>query len=155
MDFEKILDAWEKKRTGRSSSGRRDMEDLISRYPPKEAKEDHEPANQERPGSDSRNLRNVEPQATLDLHGMNSREAEQALDNFVFECRRRGCGRFWSSTARAITLRVNRCFSESCAGTWRNRRIPEHSGLPRAGTGAVVLPGLSYVRLDRTPQRSL
>jgi DNA-nicking Smr family endonuclease len=90
MDFKEILDAWEKKRTGRPSPGRQDMEELISRYPSKESKEDHEPLNLERPSSGSGNLRNLEPQANLDLHGMNSREAEQALDNFVLECRRRG-----------------------------------------------------------------
>jgi DNA-nicking Smr family endonuclease len=90
MDFKEILDAWEKKRTRRPFPGRQDMEELISRYPLKESKEDHEPSNLERPSSGSGNLRNLEPQATLDLHGMNSREAEQALDNFVLECRRRG-----------------------------------------------------------------
>ena len=90
MNFKEILDAWERNRAGRTSAGRQDMEDLISRYPPQEPKEDHELSDQERPSSGTRNLRKLEPQATLDLHGMNSREAEQALENFVLECRRRG-----------------------------------------------------------------
>jgi DNA-nicking Smr family endonuclease len=82
MDFKEILDAWEKRQAGASSAGQRDMEELISRYPPKEPKEAHEQSDSQRPQQ--------EPQATLDLHGMNSREAEQALENFVLECRRRG-----------------------------------------------------------------
>ena len=90
MDFKEIFEAWEKKRTGETSAGRQDMHDFVSRYPPKEPKEDLEPSDQGRPSSGARNLRNLEPQATLDLHGMNSREAEQALDNFVLQCRRRG-----------------------------------------------------------------
>jgi DNA-nicking Smr family endonuclease len=95
MDFREILDAWEKSRTGESSAGRQDMEELISRYPPKEPKEAQEPSNRERPSprkpSPRRpNHKTQEPQATLDLHGMNSREAEQALENFVLACRRRG-----------------------------------------------------------------
>lgn len=82
MDFKEILDAWEKGQAGTSSAGQRDMEELISRYPPKEPKEAHEQSDPQQPQQ--------EPQATLDLHGMNSREAEQALENFVIECRRRG-----------------------------------------------------------------
>ena len=85
MDFKEILDAWEKKQAGTSSAGRQDMEEMISRYPPKEPKEAHE-----RPKSPQPRHKAQEPQATLDLHGVNSREAEQALENFVLECRRRG-----------------------------------------------------------------
>ena len=85
MDFKEILDAWENEQAGRSSAGRPDMEELISRYPPKEPKEDHELSKPPQPRHKAQ-----EPQATLDLHGMNSREAEQALENFVLECRRRG-----------------------------------------------------------------
>jgi DNA-nicking Smr family endonuclease len=61
------------------------MEQLISRYPPEGPKEAHEKS-QPQP----RNLKDEEPQATLDLHGMNSREAEQALERFILRCRRKG-----------------------------------------------------------------
>ena len=90
MDFKEIFETWEKRSIGKTSVGRQDMHDFVSRYPPKGPKEDHELVNQEGPNSGTRNLRNLEPQATLDLHGMNSHEAEQALDNFVLECRRSG-----------------------------------------------------------------
>jgi DNA-nicking Smr family endonuclease len=103
MDFKEILDAWEKKQAGASSAKRQYMEELISRYPPKGPKEadrqpeggesaeagsqlsNHEQSYPRRPDHGTR-----EPQATLDLHGMNSREAEQALENFLLLCRRRG-----------------------------------------------------------------
>ena len=90
MDFKEILDAWEKKQAGASSAARQDMDELVSRYPPKEPKEARDQTNQDRMDSRRQNPRTREPQATLDLHGMNSREAEQALESFVLECRRRG-----------------------------------------------------------------
>ena len=90
MDFKEILDAWEKEQAGASSAARQDIDELISRYPPKEPKEAHDQTNQDRMDSRRLNPRTREPQATLDLHGMNSREAEQALESFVLECRRRG-----------------------------------------------------------------
>jgi DNA-nicking Smr family endonuclease len=66
------------------------MEELISGYPPKAPKDsDRQPEGRGDSEADVRRM-NQEPQATLDLHGMNSREAEQALENFVFTCRRRG-----------------------------------------------------------------
>lgn len=96
MDFKEILDAWEKKQE--AAAGHQDMEDLISRYPPKVSKEaDRLPAGGDGPESRPRranheqaNHRTEEPQASLDLHGMTSREAEQALERFVLECRLRG-----------------------------------------------------------------
>jgi DNA-nicking Smr family endonuclease len=88
MDFREILDAWEKKQAGASSEGKQDMEALISRYPPTEPKEKKETLQRGDPGTANR--KNREPQATLDLHGMTSLEAEQALEHFVLECRRRG-----------------------------------------------------------------
>jgi DNA-nicking Smr family endonuclease len=90
MDFKEIFETWEKKRSGNSSAGDLDMQDLISRYPPGEHKDDHELSAEQMRSRGTRNLRKLEPQATLDLHGMNSREAEQALEEFVLECRRRG-----------------------------------------------------------------
>jgi DNA-nicking Smr family endonuclease len=103
MNFKEILDAWEKKQSGRPLAGQRDMEELLSRYPPKGPKEaDRLPGGGESSGAESRgaeprrrnheqsNHRTLEPQASLDLHGMTSREAEQALENFVLECRRSG-----------------------------------------------------------------
>ena len=91
MDFKEILDAWEKRQAGASSAEQQEMEELISRYPPKGLKEADQEGG-EGPEAESRrpDPRTQVPQATLDLHGMNSREAEQALENFLLLCRRRG-----------------------------------------------------------------
>jgi DNA-nicking Smr family endonuclease len=85
MDFNEILDAWEKKQTGTRSTDQQNMDDLISRYPPNEQKEE----DQDRQNGET-NPRQRETQAVLDLHGMSSREAEQALENFIHLARRRG-----------------------------------------------------------------
>jgi DNA-nicking Smr family endonuclease len=83
MDFEEILEAWEKRQSG--TGAKQDMEELISRYPPGSPKDEQEDRETE-----FRNPRTGEPQATLDLHGMTSREAEQALERFILLSRRRG-----------------------------------------------------------------
>jgi DNA-nicking Smr family endonuclease len=117
MDFKEIFDAWEKKRAGASSAGRQDMEELISRYPPKEPKELKEARERQNPRLP--NHKDLEPQATLDLHGMNSREAEQALENFVLLSRRRGLrkvlivhGKGHHSQGEPVLLRVVRRYLE-------------------------------------------
>jgi DNA-nicking Smr family endonuclease len=83
MDFKEILDAWEKRRSG--TGAKQDMEELISRYPPKAPKEQQVQSSME-----PRDPVTREPQATLDLHGMTGREAEQALERFILLSRRRG-----------------------------------------------------------------
>ena len=96
MDFGDILNAWEKRQTEKSGSEREDMEDLISRYPPKESKEEASlrvnPDRENARGASTRraSTRLIEPQAVLDLHGLNSREAEQSLDEFISRARRKG-----------------------------------------------------------------
>ena len=90
MEFKEILDAWEKKHSGAGQSGQPDMEEWISRYPPKGPKETREEANREQQATGPPDPRTQEPQATLDLHGMNSRKAEKALESFVLACRSRG-----------------------------------------------------------------
>jgi len=120
MGFKDILDSWEKKQAGMSSEGRQGMEELISRYPPKEPKDGEsseiEPRRRKYEQSE---LRTMEPQATLDLHGMNSREAEQALESFVLECRRRSLrkvlivhGKGHHSQAEPVLLGVVRRYLE-------------------------------------------
>ena len=80
MDFGEILDAWEKKRGKSRSEGN----ELISRYPPDKDAGRQDVA--EGPGLD---IESMEPQSVLDLHGMNSREAEQALERFIYQARSR------------------------------------------------------------------
>jgi DNA-nicking Smr family endonuclease len=85
MDFGDILDAWEKKRGRSRSEGTEAMDELISRYPP-----DKDSGRQDAPEGAKQDIESMEPQAVLDLHGMNSREAEQALERFIYQARSRG-----------------------------------------------------------------
>lgn len=80
MDFGEILDAWEKKRGKSRSEGN----ELISRYPP-----DKDAGRQDAAEGPRQDIESMEPQAVLDLHGMNSREAEQALERFIYQARSR------------------------------------------------------------------
>ncbi|UCF96652.1 MAG: Smr/MutS family protein [Spirochaetaceae bacterium] len=123
MDFEEILDAWEKKQAGLSSTQRQDMEELISRYPPKEPKESDQGGTKHH-NERRQNARGQEPQASLDLHGMNSREAEQALENFIHLARRKSLrriliihGKGRHSPAEPVLQRVVRRYLEKCPYT--------------------------------------
>ena len=84
MDFGDILDAWEKKRGRIRSEEPQAMNELISRYPP-----DKDTSRQDTPEGPTRDIESMEPQAVLDLHGMSSREAEQALERFIYDARSR------------------------------------------------------------------
>ena len=144
MDFKEIFEAWEKKHTGKTSAGRQDMHDFISRYPPKGPKEDLESVDQGGSSSASRNLRDLEPQATLDLHGMNSREAERALNNFVLECRRRGIrkiliihGKGHHSQGEPVLQRVVRRFLEKSPHTGASGPAERRHG-GRGATWVIV-----------------
>lgn len=86
MDFSDILDAWEKKQGRSRSGGPEDMDELISRYPPDGTKD---PGRQDATEGPRQDIESIEPQAVLDLHGMNSREAEQALERFIYQARSR------------------------------------------------------------------
>ncbi len=61
------------------------MDELISRYPP-----DKDPGGQDATEEPGQDIESMEPQAVLDLHGMSSREAEQALERFIYRARSRG-----------------------------------------------------------------
>jgi DNA-nicking Smr family endonuclease len=82
MDFGDILDAWEKKRGRNGSEGLQDMNELITRYPP-----ETDPVRKDTAEESTQDIEPMEPQAVLDLHGMSGREAEQALERFIFDAR--------------------------------------------------------------------
>lgn len=132
MDFEDILNAWEKKQTGTPALRPEDMEDMISRYPPEEPKEadrsgdgeDTAVANGGHANTHGTNTGRQEPQAELDLHGLNSREAEQALEEFINRARRRGFmrvlivhGKGHHSQGEPVLLGVVRRYLEKCPYT--------------------------------------
>jgi len=125
MDFEEILNAWERRKEGGHGSG--EFEDWISRYPPKGQKDADRRVEEGRstgpkgkPGNQSKG----QPQAILDLHGMNSREAEQVLDNFIQSARRRGLqrvlivhGKGHHSPGEPVLKGVVRKYLEKCPYT--------------------------------------
>ena len=127
MGFEEILDAWEKKQTDRREAKNTDMERMLSRYPPGGHKEEdiraEREADRNRHSAPARSGRG-DPQAVLDLHGMNSREAEQALERFILAARRRGLrkvlivhGKGHHSSGEPILQGVVRDFLEKCRYT--------------------------------------
>ena len=95
MSFGDILRSWEKQRRAEDSDRekkREDMERLLSRYPPGEERpeEVEQPGAAEMAARRRRRLRAMEPQRVLDLHGARVRDAEQMVQAFLREGRRRG-----------------------------------------------------------------
>ena len=119
MDFGGILDAWEKKRGGSSSRGLEGMDEYISRYPP-----DRDPGRRDAQEETRQDMESMEPQAVLDLHGLSSQEAEQALDRFIFQARRTGArkvlivhGKGNHSQGEPVLQGVVRRYLEKCPYT--------------------------------------
>jgi hypothetical protein len=90
MDFGEILERWEKgKARGEEPV---DMETALKRYPPAgeaEAREREAPSRPD-PARQAGSLKALKSQAVLDLHGLSSAEAEEALDRFIRDSRSRG-----------------------------------------------------------------
>jgi DNA-nicking Smr family endonuclease len=133
MDFGEILKRWEKAQTagGEAASGpaepRIDMEQALQRYPPagegKEAR-DRGPAARAAQAREKSFLKELKPQAVLDLHGMSSAEAEEALDRFIRDSRSRGLakvliihGKGLHSPGEPVLGRVVRSYLEKCPFT--------------------------------------
>ena len=97
MNFENILDEWENiKKQKRKKSVKKEQsswfdEDLLNKYSPdpdiiKEKETDNTP-----PVSSGKNIwLRRQPQDTLDLHGLSSKEAEREIMFFIASMRRRG-----------------------------------------------------------------
>jgi len=112
MDFQEILERWEKSRAPV------DMEAALKRYPPDAApgagREGRIEPGPPRPFPDK-------PQAELDLHGLNSVQAEEVLDRFIRDAKARGLslvllihGKGNHSTGEPVLARVVRSYLEKC-----------------------------------------
>ena len=119
MDFGDILDAWEKnqKLEEQSSGSSVDMDRLLAHYPPKDV-EDRDRRDNSMP---RHKVQSMKPQAVLDLHGMSSLEAEQALEQFVNTAWRKGLrrvlivhGKGNHSRGEPVLLGVVRRYLEKC-----------------------------------------
>ena len=89
MNFEKILNQWEKRKK-RSISD--DLEQWLDRNPPQsEAKRDEKSLHPNMAAAERRRrLRAQKPQRQLDLHGLTASEAEEKVERFLRDSRRDG-----------------------------------------------------------------
>ena len=122
MDFEEILERWEKSRSRKPREApkpRVDMGQALERFPPGPG----EAAAREKAAEPAaeREPRDVAPQAELDLHGMTALEAETAIDGFIRDARARGLskvllihGKGNHSPGEPVLQRVVRDYLEKC-----------------------------------------
>lgn len=127
MDFGEILERWEKTRQPPDKAPQRprlDMEAALERYPPAAGAKAEAPAGKPQAGELSRALRDLPPQAELDLHGLTGSEAEEAIEAFVRDARARGLlkvllihGKGQHSPGEPVLQGVVRNFLEKCPHT--------------------------------------
>ncbi len=100
VSFEKILRQWERQQKFQSDEKRNQpgsrknspsMDDLLEMYPP-DRNMQHWKEEQDRIiiHTEKKRLARMEPQDSLDLHGLTSREAIEELQKFLESSRRRG-----------------------------------------------------------------
>jgi DNA-nicking Smr family endonuclease len=91
MDFERILEQWERDRKQAPRRSRaKDLEKWLETHPPVAKDEAPEDEASEDPATRRRRLRETEPQATLDLHGCTVQEAVARIESFLRACKKRG-----------------------------------------------------------------
>jgi DNA-nicking Smr family endonuclease len=145
MNFGEILDRWEKsqgsggKGAARRAKPRLDMQVALERYPPGE----QDPEVHERQSLNGRglpSLKDLKAQAVLDLHGLSSAEAEEALDRFIRDSRSRGLtkvlivhGKGLHSPGQPVLQRVVQNYLEKCPHTGAFARANRAEG----GRGAT------------------
>ena len=93
-DFDDILDRWEQSgandKVSRAKPTGGAMDKWLDRYPPGDSDlVDPQESVRDR-GAASTHLRELEPQAQLDLHGMRADEASTVLNDFLNRSRKRG-----------------------------------------------------------------
>ena len=93
-DFGDILDRWDRsskdRKEGKTKPAPGPMDDWLDRYPPGDSDlADPQEDDRDR-GAASAHLRELEPQAELDLHGMRADQASSAMTNFLAGSRKRG-----------------------------------------------------------------
>ena len=87
MDFNKILNRWDKRKKKKAVS---DMGKWIDQYPPREnGKDEVEKVSRNVAAAERRRrLRTLKPQRQVDLHGLTASEAVERVDRFLQDCRR-------------------------------------------------------------------
>lgn len=91
MDFERILEQWERERKKQPRRSKtEDLEKWLQAHPPVPKDEYPDADAPEDPAARRRRLRETEPQATLDLHGCTAQEAAERTESFLRACKNRG-----------------------------------------------------------------
>ena len=96
MDFEKTLDAWEREQQKKKSRKAREvsssLDDWIDRHPPidKDKELDRDREAELRRTHETGLLRRMEPQRSIDLHGMTVEQGIDAVKAFLAEAKRDG-----------------------------------------------------------------
>jgi DNA-nicking Smr family endonuclease len=149
MNFGEILDRWEKSRgpggetAAKPAKPRIDMEAALERYPPgeqgPEARDGQAMTGRAASGG-VRAPKDLKPQAVLDLHGLSSVEAEEALDRFIRDSRARGLakvliihGKGLHSPGQPVLQQVVQNYLEKCPHTGAFARANRAEG----GRGAT------------------
>jgi hypothetical protein len=149
MNFGEILDRGEKsqgpggKGAARPAKPRIDMADALERYPPVEqgpkVREGQSPTGRAAAGGIC-SLKDLKPQAVLDLHRLSSVEAEEALDRFIRDSRALGLvkvliihGKGLHSPGQPVLQRVVQNYLEKCPHTGAFARANRAEG----GRGAT------------------
>ena len=100
MDFGKILDQWEQTPKKETDSNKRrnsaQFAHMLERYLPDEDTVKNKQTGTPAPdachkGFSRKQLRAMDPQSEIDLHGARVREAMEKIEGFLHESRRKGC----------------------------------------------------------------
>ncbi len=89
-DFGEILRQWELEKKKQKKNIHRDLEEWLDRHPPDEKDKTAYEDDRKKLISERIRLRNMEPQRTIDLHGMKACRAEERLAAFLLQCKRDG-----------------------------------------------------------------
>lgn len=145
MDFGKIYEQWEKgRKTEKSRTARKELENWLDTNPiPPEfidGRDEEGPHPSQRKGLERSQLRKMEPEDSLDLHGMTAEEALAALERFLLVSRQRGLrkvlvihGRGLHSRDSAVLPGAVRKFLESSVLTGEHGHADKRHG----GSGAT------------------
>ncbi len=140
MDFGQILEEWEKNEKI-SSNVESIMEEWLDVHPALEKTDSSESRDKKREAALRRKrLREMAPEAEIDLHGFTVSEAVPALDLFIKECKQKGMkkiliihGKGNHSRGEPILKKEVRSFIEKCPSAGEYGVPDRYSG----GSGAL------------------
>ncbi len=149
MDFAQILDEWEKGKSKRKPQHSADGNDSASRKVLNEWLDSEEnwkyydkgsPEPEDDPAARRRYLRNMEPEAELDLHGFSIDESLVQLDRFLSEAVQRGLQKVLIVHGKGNHSKTGAVLPKAVLEYLQNSPVAGETGSPRrekGGTGAT------------------